>query len=140
MKKQIIGYTTGVFDMFHIGHLNLLKNAKGMCDVLVVGVSTDEAALYKHKKPIISYEDRAEIVRNLKCVDVVIPQENMDKVKICKKINADYLFVGDDWYETDKWKDYEEQLKEIGVQVIYFPYTKKISSTKLRGELINEKN
>lgn len=135
MTKQIIGYTTGVYDMFHIGHLNILKNAKGMCDKLVVGVTTDELALYKGKKPIIPFEDRIEIVRNIKCVDVALPQTALDKVSVCKKIKAKYLFVGDDWYETDKWKQYESDLKKIGCTVIYFPYTSKISSTKLRSVL-----
>lgn len=140
MKTKIIGYTSGVFDMFHIGHLRLLENAKSMCDYLVVGVTTDELAMYKGKKPIISYNDRSEIVRNIKCVDAVVPQRNMDKVLMCKKIKATYLFVGDDWYETKKWKNYENELSKIGVKVIYFPYTDGISSTMLREELKNEKN
>lgn len=141
MKKQIIGYTTGVYDMFHIGHLKLLNNAKSYCDKLVVGVTTDDLALYKGKTPIIPYEERAEIVRNIKCVDAVIPQQTMDKVEICKKIKADYLFVGDDWYKTDKWEKYEKELNKIGVEVIFFPYTKGISSTILRKEIEkNEKN
>lgn len=139
-NNRVIGYTAGVFDMFHIGHLRLLENAKGMCDYLVVGVTTDDLAQYKGKKPIISYNDRAEIVRNIKSVDAVVPQINMDKVLMCKKIKASYLFVGDDWYETDKWKTYEEELSKIGVKVIYFPYTDGISSTMLRKELENEKN
>lgn len=140
MKKQIIGYTTGVYDMFHIGHLNLLKNAKGLCDKLVVGVTTDEAAEYKGKKPIIPFEDRIQIVSNIKYVDVAIPQKDMDKVSICKKINASYLFVGDDWYDTDKWKKYDKDLEKIGCKVIYFPYTEKISSTKLREVLKNNES
>ena len=131
-NKQVIGYTAGVYDMFHIGHLNLLKNAKGMCDKLIVGVTVDELVSYKNKTAIIPFEDRIEIVRSIKYVDVAIPQSNMDKVATCKKLKADYLFVGDDWYETDKWNEYEKELNELGVKVIYFPYTKKISSTKLR--------
>lgn len=134
-KKQIIGYTTGVYDMFHIGHLNILRNAKGMCDKLIVGVTVDELVSYKNKKAVIPFEDRIEIVRNIKCVDVAIPQSDMDKVSMCKKLNVDYLFVGDDWYNTDKWQDYENELNKIGVQVIYFPYTKSVSSTKLRDML-----
>ena len=131
-NKQVIGYTAGVYDMFHVGHLNLLKNAKGMCDKLIVGVTVDELVSYKNKTAIIPFEDRIEIVRSIKYVDVAIPQSNMDKVAMCKKLKADYLFVGDDWYETDKWNEYEKELSELGVKVIYFPYTKKISSTKLR--------
>lgn len=107
MKKEVIGYTAGVFDLFHIGHLNLLKNAKGMCDRLVVGVTTDELVKYKGKDPIISFDERVEIVRSIKYVDTVVAQENMDKVEMCKKLKASYLFVGDDWYNTDKWNEYE---------------------------------
>lgn len=133
--KQIIGYTTGVYDLFHVGHLNLLNNAKSMCDKLIVGVTVDELVLYKNTKSVIPFDDRIKIVQNIKAVDLAIPQQDMDKVQMCKKIKADYLFVGDDWYETEKWEKYESDLKEIGVQVIYFPYTKKISSTKLKKEL-----
>lgn len=130
-----IGYTAGVYDLFHIGHLNLLKNAKGMCDKLVVGVTTDELVSYKHKKAIIPFEERMEIVRSIKYVDAVIPQETLDKVEPCKKLKADYLFVGDDWYNTENWNLYEKQLAEIGVKVIYFPYTKGTSSTLIREVL-----
>ena len=134
-KKPIIGYTCGVYDLFHIGHLNLLRNAKGMCDKLIVGVTTDELVSYKNKKAVIPFEERIEIVRNIKYVDIAIPQENMDKFAVCKKLQVDYLFVGDDWYNTEKWKDYEEQLKQIGTKIIYFPYTKNTSSTKLQNVL-----
>ena len=135
MKNEIIGYTAGVFDMFHIGHLRLLMNAKGMCDRLIVGVTTDELAIYKNKIPIIPFDERIEIVRNIKCVDCVVPQEDMDKVSMCKKLGASYLFVGDDWYNSDKWKKYESDLEKIGCKVIYFPYTKGISSTILREKI-----
>ena len=134
-KKVVIGYTTGVYDMFHIGHLNLLKNAKGMCDKLIVGVTVDDLVAYKGTKTIIPYEERLEIVRSIKYVDAAIPQEDFDKVNTCKKLKADYLFVGDDWYETEKWIEYEKELFKIGTKVIYFPYTKHISSTKLKKEL-----
>ena len=133
--KQIIGYTCGVFDLFHIGHLNLLKNAKAMCDKLVVGVTVDELVSYKGKKPVISYEDRVEIVRACKYVDVAIPQQNMDKLTVCKKIGASILFVGDDWYNTEKWNKYEEEFAKENIKIIYFPYTKRISSTKISGIL-----
>jgi glycerol-3-phosphate cytidylyltransferase len=128
---MIIGYTSGVYDLFHIGHLNLLKNAKGMCDKLIVGVTTDDLSLYKGKTPMIPFEERLEIVRNVKCVDAVVPQEDMDKVSMCKKLKAKMLFVGDDWYNTPKWEQTESDLSEIGVSVVYFPYTKGISSTKI---------
>jgi glycerol-3-phosphate cytidylyltransferase len=126
-----IGYTSGVFDLFHIGHLNLLKNASGMCDKLIVGVTTDDLSLYKGKKPLIPFEDRIEIVRSIRYVDAVIPQETMDKAAMCRKLKAAILFVGDDWYKTDKWNRIEHELNKIGVQVVYFPYTKGISSTKI---------
>lgn len=132
MKKTLIGYTAGVFDMFHIGHLNLLKNAKGMCDKLIVGVTTDELVSYKDKQTVIPFEQRIEILRNIKCVDVAIPQSDMNKVQMCKKLKADYLFVGDDWYDTPKWKQYEKELEKINVKIIYFPYTNDISTTILK--------
>lgn len=128
---MIIGYTAGVFDLFHIGHLNLLKNSKGMCDKLIVGVTTDELVNYKGKQPVIPFVDRIEIVRNIKYVDAVVAQEDMDKLTMCKKLKANVLFVGDDWYETDKWRKYEEEFREAGVEIIYFPYTKGISSTQI---------
>lgn len=132
---MIIGYTSGVFDLFHIGHLNLLKNAKAMCDKLVVGVTTDDLAQYKGKTPLIPYADRAEIVRAIRYVDAVVPQYDMDKAAMCKKIGASLLFVGDDWYGTNKWQKIESELKELGIRVVYFPYTQGISSTKISETL-----
>jgi len=134
-KKVIIGYTAGVYDLFHIGHLNLLKNAKGMCDKLVVGVTTDDLVKYKGKTAMIPYEDRAEIVRSIKYVDAVVPQQDMDKLTMCKKLGASYLFVGDDWYNTEKWNKYEEEFKKEGIKIVYFPYTQGISSTKITEAL-----
>jgi len=128
---MVIGYTTGVYDLFHIGHLNLLKNAKGMCDKLVVGVTVDELVQYKGKKAMIPFEDRIEIVRSCKYVDAAVPQYDMDKLKACKELGATILFVGDDWYGTDKWKKYEEEFSKEGIRIVYFPYTKSISSTKI---------
>ena len=133
---MIIGYTAGVYDLFHIGHLNLLKNAKGMCDKLIVGVTTDELVKYKGKTPVIPYEDRAEIVRSIKYVDAVVPQEDMDKLTMCKKLGAQILFVGDDWYGTDKWKAYEAEFAEAGIKIVYFPYTKGVSSTMITHVLV----
>lgn len=132
---MIIGYTTGVFDLFHIGHLNLLKNAKGMCDKLVVGVTIDELVEYKGKKAMIPFEDRIEIVRSIKFVDAVVPQYDMDKLAACKKIGATVMFVGDDWYNTEKWKKYEKDFSNEGIEIVYFPYTKGISSTKITKAL-----
>lgn len=132
---MIIGYTAGVYDMFHVGHLNLFKNAKGMCDKLVVGVTTDELVAYKGKKSIIPFEDRMEIVRSCSYVDAVIPQYDMNKLLVCKKIGASYLFVGDDWYGTSKWKEYEQEFESEGIKIVYFPYTRGISSTKIAQAL-----
>lgn len=134
-ENMVIGYTTGVYDLFHIGHLNLFKNAKGMCDKLIVGVTVDELVLYKGKKAMIPFSDRIEIVRSCKYVDAAIPQYDMDKVSACKKIGANILFVGDDWYGTEKWEEYERQLEQEGIRVVYFPYTKGISSTKIAEAL-----
>ena len=133
--EMIIGYTTGVYDLFHIGHLNLLKNAKGMCDKLIVGVTVDELVAYKGKKSMIPFEDRIEIVRSIKYVDAAVPQYDMDKLSACKKLGAKFLFVGDDWYGTEKWREYERQFKEEGIQIVYFPYTKGVSSTKINEAL-----
>ena len=108
-KKLVIGYTAGVYDLFHIGHLNLLKNAKGMCDKLIVGVTVDELVTYKGKHAMIPFEDRIEIVRSCKYVDAAVPQYDMDKLTMCKKLGATLLFVGDDWYGTEKWKQYEKE-------------------------------
>ena len=132
---MIIGYTTGVYDLFHIGHLNLLKNAKGMCDKLIVGVTVDELVAYKGKKSMIPFEDRIEIVRSIKYVDAAVPQYDMDKLSACKKLGAKFLFVGDDWYGTEKWREYERQFKQEGIQIVYFPYTKGVSSTKINEAL-----
>ena len=137
MKLMIIGYTAGVYDLFHIGHLNLLKNAKGMCDKLIVGVTVDELVEYKGKRAMIPFEDRIEIVRSCKYVDAAIPQYDMDKLTACKKLGATILFVGDDWYGTDKWKNYEEEFSKEGIRIVFFPYTKGVSSTKITQALQN---
>lgn len=135
-KKYKKGYTTGVYDMFHIGHLNVLENSKKLCEELVVGVSTDELVLdYKGHKPIIPFEERIKIVSALKCVDKAIPQVNMDKLSAMLKENCDAIFVGDDWKGTEKWNNFEKQFAEYGIKVVYLPYTKGTSSTKLREKL-----
>lgn len=133
---MIIGYTTGVFDLFHIGHLNLLKNAKGLCDKLIVGVTTDQLVSYKNKKAVIPFEERIEIVRSSKYVDSAIPQDSLDKYEAWKKLKFDILFVGDDWYLSNRWEELEARFKEVNVKVIYFPYTKGTSSTLINEILI----
>ena len=136
MKKKLTGYTTGVFDLFHIGHLNLLKNAKTMCDHLIVGVSSDELVSYKNKRAVIPFNERIEIVKSIKYVDTVIPQNDMDKFKIWKKIKFNVMFVGDDWYSNPKWEALELEFKKVGVKIIYFPYTKGTSSTLINETLL----
>lgn len=136
---MLVGYTTGVFDLFHVGHLNLLKNAKGMCEKLVVGVTVDELVSYKGKSALIPFEDRIEIVRSCKYVDAAIPQYDMDKLNACKKLGAKILFVGDDWYATEKWKEYEKKFSKEGVRIMYFPYSHGISSTKISQALVNSR-
>ncbi len=129
---MIVGYTTGVFDLFHIGHINILRNAKSMCDRLVVGVTTDELSQEtKRKKPTIPFLERIEIVRNIRFVDTVVPQASMDKMAAWKDIKFDVMFVGDDWKGTEKWLGLERQFEEVGVRIIYFPYTPGTSSTRL---------
>lgn len=140
MNKTTIGYTSGVFDLFHIGHLNLLKNAKGLCDKLIVGVTVDALVKYKHKNSVIPFEERIEIVRNIKCVDAAIPQEDLDKFKMWEKIKFDVLFVGDDWYQSPMWEALEQKFKKVGVRIIYFPYTKGTSSTLLNDTLKKMRN
>lgn len=131
--SMLVGYTTGVFDLFHIGHLNLLRNAKSMCDKLIVGVTTDELVSYKNKRAVIPFAERIEIVRNLRCVDAVIPQETMDKFEAWEKLRFDVMFVGDDWFATPRWNEYQKRFEEVGVRIVYFPYSRGTSST-----LINE--
>ena len=137
---MIIGYTSGVYDLFHIGHLNLLRNAKGMCDKLIVGITTDELVSYKNKKAVIPHNERMEIVRAIKYVDAVIPQENMDKFKMWEKLKFDVMFVGDDWHNTPKWEEIDANFKKVGVRIVYFPYTKGTSSTLLNETLKKLRN
>ena len=133
---MIIGYTTGVFDMFHIGHLRLLQRAKEQCDFLIVGVSTDELVLKdKNKLPIIPLEDRMEIVKGLKCVDKVVVQEDKNKFSAWEKYHFNKMFVGSDWQGTPQWLGFEKQFQPVGVEIVYLSYTQGISSTKLREKL-----
>lgn len=130
------GYTTGVFDMFHIGHLNVLTNAKKYCEQLVVGVSTDELVeQYKGHQTIIPFNERFKIISALKCVDKAIPQKNMDKLSVMLQEKCDVIFVGDDWKGTEKWIAFEKEFSEYNIDVVYLPYTKGTSSTQLRKRL-----
>ena len=136
-EKTMIGYTSGVYDLFHVGHLNLLKNAKGLCDQLIVGVTSDELVSYKNKKAVIPHNERMEIVRNIKFVDAVVPQNDMDKFKMWERLKFDVMFVGDDWFDTPKWKELDAKFKSVEVKIIYFPYTKGVSSTLINETLNN---
>lgn len=130
---MIIGYTTGVYDLFHIGHVNLLRNARALCDRLIVGVTVDELVAYKNKQPVIPYVERIEVVRACRYVDVAIPQKSIDKIEAVRKLKANILFVGDDWYADSKWEKMEAELSKLCCRVSYLPYTQGSSST-----LINE--
>ena len=133
---MIIGYTTGVYDMFHIGHLNILKRAKNQCDFLIVGVSTDELVLHeKNKIPIIPFEDRCKIVEAIRYVDKVVPQINKNKFEAWEKYNFQKMFVGSDWKGSDAWNRYEEQFQPYGVEIVYLEHTDGISSSILREKL-----
>lgn len=136
---SVIGYTTGVYDMFHVGHLNVLRRARSLCDFLIVGVTTDEvAAARKNKTPIVPFLERVEIVQNLRYVDEVVPQASMDKVEAWNNLKFDVMFVGDDWKGTPAWIALEEQFAAFGVDIVYFPYTGHTSSTILRQRVFEE--
>lgn len=134
---MVVGYTAGVYDLFHIGHVNILRNAKSMCDRLIVGVTVDELVAYKGKRPVIAFEERIEIIRSCRYVDLAVPQHTMDKLDAVNRYKFDIMFVGDDWYKTDKWKDIDRQFAERGVRIMYFPYTNTTSSTLINATLIS---
>ena len=135
---MIIGYTTGVYDMFHIGHLNVIRRARELCDYLIVGVSTDELVQKdKGKTPVIPYEERAAIVAALKYVDQVVPQPDKNKLGAWEKYHFDKMFVGSDWQGTPQWKKFEEQFEPLGVEIVYLSHTDGISSTELTSFIKN---
>ena len=132
----IIGYTTGVFDLFHVGHARVLNRSREQCDHLIVGVTTDELAISrKGRPPVIPFDERIEIVRALRCVDEVVPQASMDKMAAWRSHAFHRMFVGDDWRGTPTWRQLEAQFAEVGVEIVYFPYTQHTSSTMLRRVL-----
>ena len=124
-SRPTVGYTTGVFDLFHIGHLTLL----------IVGVTVDELVSYKNKRAVIPFEERLEVVRSIKYVDAAIPQYDMDKFEMWNKLSFDVMFVGDDWYQSDRWVQLQEKFTAVGVRVVYFPYTPGTSSTIINQTL-----
>lgn len=134
--KYKIGYTQGVFDMFHIGHLHLINRAAGQCERLIVGVNSDELVKqYKNKEAVISAEDRAEIIRNLKAVYDCVIVNTLDKVELYKQLKFDAVFIGDDWKGNERWTQTEKDLATYGVDVVFLPHTPNISSTLLRVEV-----
>ncbi len=138
---MVIGYTTGVYDMFHIGHLNILRRAKEQCDYLIVGVSTDELVMTeKQKTPIIPFSERCAIVSAIKYVDRVVPQVDKNKFAAWEKYRFDKMFVGSDWKGTEAWKKYEQQFAPLGVEIVYLDHTDGISSTILRNKLNEQHN
>ena len=133
---MIVGYTTGVFDMFHVGHLNLLARAREQCDRLIVGVSTDDVVLdYKGHAPIVPFAERVAIVKAIRYVDEVVPQTSMDKFAAWENLHFNRLFHGNDWKGSAMYNEVEAKLKAVGVEVVYFPYTQGTSSTLLAERL-----
>ena len=139
MEKYKIGYTTGVFDMFHIGHLNILKRAKEQCEYLIVGVSTDELVEeYKKKKPVIPFKERVAIVSAIKYVDKVIAQTTMSKIPAFESEHFDAMFHGSDWKNSESYNEIVEELRKRGVEVIFLPHTDGISSTDIVKRIQNK--
>ena len=139
MKKYKIGYTDGVYDLFHVGHLNMINTAKQNCEYLIVGVHGDEVVKeYKHRMPIINENDRRKIVASIKGVDKAVINRFRDKLKLWELYHFDVVFIGDDWKNTQRWNDFENKLSEIGVDVVYVPYTKGISTTEIRQKIMEE--
>ena len=138
-NNRVVVYTSGTFDMFHIGHLNILKRAKAQCDYLIVGVSTDELVQHdKNKTPIIPFADRCAIVEAIKYVDKVVPQPDKNKFAAWERYHFNKMFVGSDWKGTETWNRFEAQLAPVGVEIIYLDHTEGISSTILRDKLNNQ--
>ena len=139
MKKYKIGYTDGVYDLFHVGHLNMINTAKQTCEYLIVGVHGDEVVKeYKHRMPIINENDRRKIVASIKGVDKAVINRFRDKLKLWELYHFDVVFIGDDWKGTQRWNDFEKILNKIGVDVVYVPYTNGISTTEIRQKIMEE--
>jgi glycerol-3-phosphate cytidylyltransferase len=136
MKNKKVIYTAGSYDLFHFGHLNILLKAKKLGDYLIVGVSTDSLiSKYKKLKPIICYKDRVAIIKELKCVDEVIKQEKFFDTKQLKKYNISYIVLGDDW-KNKSFPELNRCLKELNIKMLYVPYTKRLSTSKIKKNII----
>ena len=141
MKKYKIGYTQGVYDMFHIGHLNLLNNAKALCDYLVVGINADEIVRdYKHKSPVVNELERKAIVENIKAVDEAVIAHTLDKIQMLALLHFDVIFIGSDWAGNSRWEQTKKDLAKFGVDVVFLPHTEGVSSTMLRPKKDNKIN
>ena len=139
MKKYKIRYTDGVYDLFHVGHLNMINTAKELCEYLIVGVHGDEVVKeYKHHVPIINENDRRKIVASIKGVDEAVINQFRDKLKLWELYHFDVVFIGDDWKGTERWNQFEKVLGKLGVDVVYVPYTKGISTTEIRRKIMEE--
>lgn len=137
-KKYKVGYTDGVYDMFHIGHLNMIEAAKKECEFLIVGVHSDDVVeTYKHRRPIINENDRKRIIESMKGVDKAVINQFRDKMKLWELYHFDVIFIGDDWKGTERWIQFEKDLAKVGVDVVYVPYTKGISTTEIREKIMN---
>lgn len=131
--KYKVGFTAGVFDMFHIGHLNLIQRSKELCNKLIVGVNSDDLVLrYKGKRAIINEQHRLRIVAAIRFVDEAYIMDSLDKLEAWERFEFDVVFIGDDWKGTKRWNRTESDLRKVGVDVVYLPYTKNISSSDLR--------
>lgn len=141
MKKYKVGYTQGTYDLFHVGHLNLLENAKKNCDYLIVGVNSDQLVKdYKNKDVVISDKNRARIISALKVVDEVHIVDTLDKKEILKKYDFDAIFIGDDWKGNSRWMQTENDMKALGKNVVFLPHTDGISTTLINTVIHNRKN
>ena len=133
MSERRVGYAPGVFDLFHIGHLNILRNSKDLCDYLIAGVVSDEvAARSKGIQPIVPTDERLEIVRGIRYVDEAVVEDVTHKLEMWERLRFNVIIKGDDWKGTDKGDKLESDFAEVGVEVAYLPYTKRTSSTMLR--------
>lgn len=138
MEKKIVGFTAGTFDMFHIGHLNLIKNAYSRCDYLIVGVNSDQLVKsYKGKSAVIPLEERMEIIRSLRFVNEVMPIDSLDKKVSWYQKHYDLLFIGDDWKGNPRWENTSKEMEKYGVKTIFLPHTKGTNSTLLRERLMD---
>ena len=139
-KEKIykIGYAPGVYDLFHIGHLNMIEAAKKQCEYLIVGVHSDEVVKqYKYHYPIIPETERARIIGAIKGVDKVVINDVRDKLTLLERYRFNVVFIGDDWKGTERWNNFEKVLGERNVDVIYVPYTKGISTTDIKKRILS---